>query len=67
VGSEIVAWVGFVCVLVAGIGWLSDLARGRTTLRASLRDEHGPKPVWAALLALALLAMLGYVVTLALG
>jgi hypothetical protein len=49
------------------IAWIVNVARGRTTLRAAFYDEHGPRPAWAGLLALAGVVTIAVIITLLTG
>jgi hypothetical protein len=59
--------VGALCVAAALIGWIVNVARGRTTVRAAFYDKHGPRPAWAGLLALAAVIAIAIIITLVTG
>lgn len=64
---EILRTLGGLCLIALLIAWIVDVARGRTTVRAAFVDEHGPRPVWAALLAFAALATVAFAIALIAG
>jgi hypothetical protein len=61
---QILRVLAIVCVVAAFIGWVGNLARGRTTVRASFYDDHGLKPLPAALVAVGGVVTIALVVTL---